>query len=205
MLLCVCIRIGLRGATADVVILEEAAFMDKQVFFQVCVPLLGVNHTALLAISTPDDEFNFYSELFDLKRPDGKSMFKMIKIGNSKTPTRMIQHSCTTQMMCCLLVDGVFVCIGLACADCMDNGLQCNHKLDKLPHWKTIERQALISTILESVPELADRETRGVVKSNRRNCFDKDVSACIYTNTTTHYLCVCLRKCVRACTYFIVD
>jgi hypothetical protein len=135
---------GLRGATADVVILEEAAFMDKQVFFQVCVPLMGVKQTALLAISTPDDEFNFYSELFTLKRPDGKDMFYIIKIG-------------------------------LACDDCIEAGLSpCNHLLSKLPHWKTHERQALIDSILSSNPDLADRETRGIVKSSRRDCYEKD-------------------------------
>jgi hypothetical protein len=98
---------GLRGATADVVILEEAAFMDKAVFQAVCVPLLGVKDTALLAISTPDDEFNFYSELFEMKRPDGETLFLLIPIG-------------------------------LACQDCMEEGLQCQHKLDKLPHCKLL-------------------------------------------------------------------
>jgi hypothetical protein len=133
---------GLRGCTADIVILEEAAFMDKGVFFAVCVPLLGVKHTALLAISTPDDEFNFYSELFELKKDDGQNLFHLISIG-------------------------------LACQTCLDNGLQCTHKLDKLPHWKPVERQALINTILASNPDLADRETRGIVKSSRRELFDK--------------------------------
>jgi hypothetical protein len=49
--------------------------MDKQVFFQVVVPLLGVKHTAVLAISTPDDEFNYYTQLLEL------GLFKVIKIG----------------------------------------------------------------------------------------------------------------------------
>ena len=39
---------------------------------------------------------------------------------------------------------------------------------------KTHERQALIDSILSSNPDLADRETRGIVKSNRRDCFDKE-------------------------------
>ena len=33
---------GLRGITAKVVILEEAAFIDQALFFEVIVPLLGV-------------------------------------------------------------------------------------------------------------------------------------------------------------------
>ena len=65
------------------------------------------------------------------------------------------------------------ISIGLACNTCLENGLQCGHKLDKLPHWKPVERQALINTLLQSNPDLADRETRGVVKSARRDVFEK--------------------------------
>ena len=46
----------LRGCTADVIILEEAAFMKERVFFKIVAPLMGVDDTAVLAISTPDDE-----------------------------------------------------------------------------------------------------------------------------------------------------
>ena len=137
-----CICTGLRGATADVVILEEAAFMDKAVFQVVCVPLLSVKHTAMLAISTPDSEFGFYSELFELKKDTGESFFRLISIG-------------------------------LACDECLENGLVCQHKMDKLPHWKTFERQALIDAILATSADLANTETRGVVKSSKRDLFEK--------------------------------
>ena len=56
------LNVGLRGCTADVIILEEAAHMNPDVFRQVVVPLMGVGGTAILAISTPDDEFNYYSK-----------------------------------------------------------------------------------------------------------------------------------------------
>jgi hypothetical protein len=58
-----------------VVILEEAAFMSEQVFWKVVYPLMGVDDTAVLAISTPDDEFNYYSELLALK------LFREIYLG----------------------------------------------------------------------------------------------------------------------------
>lgn len=48
--------LGLRGCTADIVIMEEAAHMNPEVFRVVVSPLMGVNHTAVIAISTPDDE-----------------------------------------------------------------------------------------------------------------------------------------------------
>ena len=52
----------LRGVGGDIVIMEEAAFMDTKVFYEVIVPLLEVENTALICISTPQDSMNFYSE-----------------------------------------------------------------------------------------------------------------------------------------------
>lgn len=69
------------GLGVDVIILEEAAFIDPAMFNTVCVPLMGVGKTALLAISTPDDEFSYYSQLFEMKKPDGRSLFYTISIG----------------------------------------------------------------------------------------------------------------------------
>lgn len=43
----------LRGVGGDVVYMEEAAFMDLAVFYEVIVPLLEVDRTALICISTP--------------------------------------------------------------------------------------------------------------------------------------------------------
>jgi len=61
--------------------MEEAAFMDPKVFKTVVVPLFGVVNTAVLAISSPDDESNYYSELLELKTKDGESFFEIIRIG----------------------------------------------------------------------------------------------------------------------------
>lgn len=43
----------LRGVGGDVVYMEEASFMDLAVFYEVIVPLLEVDRTALICISTP--------------------------------------------------------------------------------------------------------------------------------------------------------
>ena len=58
--------VGLRGSTADIIVLEEAAFMKEDIFLQIVSPLMGVDNTAVLAISTPDDEFGYYSELLNM-------------------------------------------------------------------------------------------------------------------------------------------
>ena len=43
----------LRGVGGDIVYMEEASFMDLAVFYEVIVPLLEVDRTALICISTP--------------------------------------------------------------------------------------------------------------------------------------------------------
>ncbi len=43
--------LGLRGTNADVVVLEEAAHMDEEVFDKVVAALISMNHVPLLAIS----------------------------------------------------------------------------------------------------------------------------------------------------------
>jgi len=51
--------------------------MDLKVFYDVIVPLMEVVGTATICISTPQDEFNFYSELVDLKDDQGRHIFNV--------------------------------------------------------------------------------------------------------------------------------
>lgn len=131
-------------------ILEEAAFMSAELFRVVCVPLLGVKFTAMLAISTPaGDDDSYYSMLLDLLDPDtGKRIFKVEQIG-------------------------------LACDSCIaaDKAAACPHRLDLNPSWKSKKGYALQKAILGS-SETFERETQGRVLTARRPAFDaKDVDA----------------------------
>lgn len=51
--------------------------MDLGVFYEVIVPLMEVEGTATICISTPLDQFNFYSELTDLKDNKGRHVFNV--------------------------------------------------------------------------------------------------------------------------------
>ena len=57
------------------------AFINPDCFYQVIVPLLGVSNTALLGITTPQDRFNYFSLLINLKDAHGNDLFYVIKIG----------------------------------------------------------------------------------------------------------------------------
>lgn len=61
--------------------------MDLAVFYEVIVPLMEVEGTATICISTPLDEFNFYSELTELRDDKGRLIFNVKHIkGNIPVP-----------------------------------------------------------------------------------------------------------------------
>jgi len=101
-----------------VVILEEAAHLKPQLFQNVIVPLLTVEHTAMLAITSPGDEQNYISVTQDLKNADGDEMFLNIKIG-------LMCEKCLSQ--------GKDI---------------CPHKRKSLPAWKSEERHDLVRAVL---------------------------------------------------------
>jgi len=64
-----------------VIYLEEAAYIDMGVFYQVVVPLLEMKNAALIGISTPSDSTNFYSELTELRDETGENIFNVFPVG----------------------------------------------------------------------------------------------------------------------------
>jgi hypothetical protein len=72
---------GLRGTGGDVIILEEAAYIDPELFQKVIVPLMMMRHTAVIGISSPSDENNYASILAEVKTPDGEFVFLTISVG----------------------------------------------------------------------------------------------------------------------------
>jgi len=132
-----------RGCTADVIILEEAAHLKPQLFHNVIVPLLTVEHTAMLAITSPGDEQNYISVIQDLKNADGDPLFYNIKIG----------------MMCekCLQAGKE----------------KCPHSLKWLPNWKSESRHDLVRAVFGQNQEAMKREAEGMIVSNRVYLFGK--------------------------------
>lgn len=63
------------------IVIDEAAHISLDLFYETILPILELTNTALLAISTPLDEFNYYSELFLKKDENGDDFFKTIKAG----------------------------------------------------------------------------------------------------------------------------
>ena len=107
------------------------------------MPLLGVSNTSILAISTPLGEDNYYSQITQIKDENKRPLFKSLSI----------------QLICD------------ACKAKKKDAVQCVHKLDMLPSWKSEARQEKVRRIMETVPELYMREALGVTTSERFGVF----------------------------------
>jgi len=70
----------LKGVSGDVIILEEAAYCDPGLVSEVVVPLLSMQQSVLLCISTILDSGNHYSKMMELVDDYGHTVFETIKI-----------------------------------------------------------------------------------------------------------------------------
>lgn len=74
---------SVRGFSGNLLILDEFMFMDKQFFQKTVLPVAANAKTAMVAISSPDDEFNPMAHLFDAKYPDGTPVWHVIQGGTA--------------------------------------------------------------------------------------------------------------------------
>jgi len=90
-----------RGTGADVIIIDEvrihsaergpdgthtltffikAAHIDPQLFYQTILPILQMKNTALLCLSSPEGDDNYYSQLLNLRDPIlGGPFFRVVE------------------------------------------------------------------------------------------------------------------------------
>lgn len=89
----------LRGSGGDLVICEEFAHMDKQVWNRVVVPTL-ITGAAFIGITTKGyDQFNFVTQLIKLKDSDGKPLMRNINVDLCCEHCRRIGKEDTCQHM----------------------------------------------------------------------------------------------------------
>lgn len=62
------------------IVLEEAAYCDPGLISEVIVPLLSMQNSVLLCISTLLESGNHYSKMFQLKDSIGRPLFETISI-----------------------------------------------------------------------------------------------------------------------------
>ena len=132
----------LRGVSADMIYLEEAAFIPQSVFFEVIVPLLEVENTGMIAISTPQDSLNLYSELFELKDEKGQPLFDQIKLS-------LACEKCQRE----------------------GRAASCTHNRHLIPPWKSNRSNDMVRAIYGARTDLMERESLGVISQDQTSVF----------------------------------
>ena len=112
-------------------------------FFEVIVPILELKNTALLAISTPMDEFNFYSKLTELKDDKGLPFFNTIKAGRICKQCSLLPH---------------------------EEMLKCDHVKDTA-HWKSVRKGKRLKMLYGGDEARGLRELGGVIASGKSPFF----------------------------------
>jgi len=98
--------------------------MSVKMFHEVIVPLLEIETTALICISTPQDSTNFYSMMFEMKDAAGELLFNQIQL-------RMVCEDCKASA----------------------NPQDCTHMKHLLPKWKSGAKQGKIIHFIIFFPQ----------------------------------------------------
>jgi hypothetical protein len=132
-----------KGTGGDIIILEEAAYVDQGFFYETVAPLLLIGNTSLIAISTLPSEINFYTRLMRMRdKVTGAPLFTCLKVQ-------------------------------LSCRKCIDDGKahECQHMLHLVPRWQSSDRHIKLKTIMEDRPDLIQSELSGLAFDSCQQIF----------------------------------
>lgn len=129
--------------SGDVIILEEAAYCDPGLISEVVVPLLSMQSSCLLCISTLLESGNHYSKMFELRdQTTNEPLFETISIT-------------------------------LVCDACLrtDHPEKCTHKLASMPRWLSSQKMEVVKQLLSDDPAMLLRESMGVGADSTQKAF----------------------------------
>lgn len=135
----------LRGVGGDLILLEEAAFMPIKMFHEVIVPLLELETTALICISTPQDSSNFYSMMFEMVDAAGEKLFNQIQVSMVCDDCKLGPHP-----------------------------EKCTHMKHLLPKWKSGGKQDMVRQIYGDNAKDMLRESMGVTTNDNCALFQDE-------------------------------
>lgn len=134
-----------RGLTAQLLVVDEAAFVDRRLFTEGLFPILRMKNTSLLCLSSPGDESNHYSRMVQAKdKETQKLIFKYIHAKK-------------------------------ICDECLklpnEEANKCEHIKNTAP-WINHRRSKKFQALYED-PVLAMAEFGGVIRSKNMSAFRK--------------------------------
>ena len=84
------------------IVLDEAAYINEDLFHETIIPLLELKFVALIAISTPLDENNCFTKLVQLKDENGNEFIKTIHlIVKKEEPEKSLKPTPLHCLCCC--------------------------------------------------------------------------------------------------------
>ena len=116
------------------------------VFYEVVVPLMEMERTSLICISTVMGSDNFYSKLLMLKDEQGRDFFKKFEFF----------------LACQKCMDA-----GIAS--------KCTHKMEELPQWQSARKHDRIRAMMQDQKQLLERETMGIMHDTNEKAFSGDL------------------------------
>ena len=141
-----CVRVrpeqSLKGVSGDVIILEEAAYCDPGLVSEVVVPLLSMQQSVLLCISTILDSGNHYSKMMEMVDDYGNAIFESIKI-------TLVCDDCLKT----------------------DHPEKCRHKLASMPRWLSSKKVETVRALLAEDPAMLLRESLGISADGSEKAF----------------------------------
>jgi len=132
----------LKGVSGDVIILEEAAYCDPGLVSEVVVPLLSMQSSVLLCISTILDSGNHYSKMMEMKDAYGNYIFQSIRI-------TLVCDDCLKT----------------------DHPELCRHKLASMPRWLSSKKVETVRALLSEDPAMLLRESLGISADGSEKAF----------------------------------
>ena len=137
---------GLRGQGADVLFCDEASFM-MNLFHNIVLPILEVKDAILIMISTLIKGWNYYTKLLikgEELAKEGRELFVVYRV-------ELICERCKSRG---------------------DSDIECRHKVDEIPPWKSEEKLDLIKVLMGDHADILRRESMNVVGGESGNVFD---------------------------------
>ena len=125
---------GSRGAQPDILILEEAAFIHDDLYYETVFPMLAKRGRAVFAISSPKEAQGLFAMMFRLRFPDTNDyVFLSVKDEN-------------------------------ICQDCLRAGrMDCTHIIPSLPPWKTEREKMLLKMCYAADKKRYAQEVEGAM------------------------------------------
>ena len=149
-----------RGTGGDIIILDEAAHIKEDLFYEVVLPILALEKTAFLAISTADSSSNYYSKLMETRDTEGNLFFRIIRAGRICEACQPLPYA---------------------------QKIQCDHTRST-EHWKSDHKVKRLKCLYKGKEARALLELGGVVANDFQPAFDSLAIKRLF-EAQTKYVC----------------